>query len=64
MRIVHITTIGNEVHGITDTNEIISMAQIKGSPMVGCFVKPDGDGWKVVGNNVDSDCVGGVCPIK
>ncbi len=49
---------------ITDTGEGIRKDVIDGSPRVGVALEEVGDRYKVVGNGVNEDCVGGVCPIK
>lgn len=39
--------------------------KIDGNVRIGSSIEEQENGrWKVVGNNVDPDCVGGVCPIK
>ena len=50
----------------TDSDLImdVNLSLISGPPRIGCEIERTDGGWKVVGNNADPDCVGGVCPIK
>jgi len=64
MKISFITIVGGKPLAIMDNNEGITLDLIDGSPRIGCTVEPNGKRWKITGNNVDADCVGGVCPIK
>lgn len=47
---------------ILANNEAITLKDIEGSVRVGAVI--DLDTMKIIGNNVDPDCVGGVCPIR
>jgi hypothetical protein len=52
---------------ITRDNLAISKKLIKGQPRIGVMVEEFEEGdylYRVVQNNTDSDCVGGVCPIR
>lgn len=39
----------------------VDITTIAGNPRVGCTVAQEDGKWKVTGNNVDANCVNGVC---
>ena len=40
------------------------LKDFKGSPRVNVSVEGEEGKWSVVGNNVNQDCIGSVCPIR
>lgn len=46
---------------ILDNGKDVELKKIKGQPRIGAMLD---DEYKVIGNNVDQDCPGGVCPVK
>jgi len=64
MNIVHITAVGGELMAILNNNTAVAIDMIDGGARIGVTIAACGERWKVIGNNVDENCVGSVCPVK
>ena len=48
----------------TDSGERIEIGEIIGNPKVGSELELENGKYKVMANTSDTECVGGVCPVK
>jgi len=51
-------------YAFTNDGKRIDVRDIEGNPHVGVVLEVVNDKYRVKGISNDSDCVGGVCPIK
>ena len=52
------------ITAIMDNGTGVHLDLIEGPVRTGCQVEEDGERWKVVGNNVNVDCINGVCGVR
>lgn len=54
----------NHPYVFTNDGKRIAISHIDGMPKVGAALEAVGERYNVVANDNDSECVGGVCPIR